>query len=62
MIKAGIEFRDGCAFVSTSLQVETQVGTPTQNEQQVNMQPAGNVGGDRPRMLPKNSRSNALYI
>lgn len=62
MIKAGIEYRDGCAFVSTSLQVETQVGEQSPNQQQRDMQPAGNVGGNRARMMPKNSRSNADFI
>ena len=61
-LKAGVEFRDGCAFVNTQLKVETQVGIPTQNQQQREMQPAGNVGGARPRMMPQNSRANPNFI
>ena len=62
MIKSGIEYRNGCAFVSTQLSVETQVGEQTPNQQQRSMQPAGNVGGNRPQMMPKNSRSNPNFI
>lgn len=62
MIKAGIEYRNGCAFVSTQLSVETQVGEETPNQQQRQMHQAGNAGGDRPRMMPQNSRSNPNFI
>ena len=62
MIKSGIEYRNGCAFVSTQLSVETQVGEETPNQQQREMKPAGNVGGNNPRMMPKSSKANPLFI
>lgn len=57
-----IEFRAGTAHVKTQLNVETNVAEQTPNEQQRQMKPAGNVGGDRPRMMPKASKSNPLFI
>lgn len=57
-----IVYRNGSAHVSTQLSVETNVAEQTPNEQQRQMKPAGNVGGDRPRMMPKSSKSNPLFI
>ena len=62
MIKSGIEYRNGSAFVSTQLSVETQVGEQTPNQQQRQMHQAGNAGGNRARMLPQNARSNPNFI
>ena len=57
-----IEYRAGSAFVTTNLSVETNVAEQTPNQQQRDMQPAGNVGGSNPRIMPKSSKANPLFI
>ena len=57
-----IEFRAGTAHVTTQLNVETNVGEQTPNQQQRDMKPAGNVGGDRPRMMPPSAKANPQFI
>ena len=57
-----IEFRNGTAHVKTQLSVETNVTEQTPNQQQREMKPAGNVGGNNPRMMPKSSKANPLFI
>lgn len=46
----------------TTISVVTQTTEPTVNHQKVDMKSAGNVGGNRPRMLPQNTRSNASFV
>ena len=57
-----IESRASTEHVITKLNVETNVAEQTPNQQQRQMKPAGNVGGNRPRMMPPSAKANPQFI